>query len=121
MHGLAGMAVLFPYATNETQAFVAQRLDQALILAAVADRGAGRIDAAGQRGFGNRSAAPDRVEDFVLGNDPIAIANQILKQVENLRLDGDKLACAPQFAPLRIEYAVFEAKEHVYGRHRRPA
>ena len=51
---------------------------------------------------------PDRGQQIVLGDDPIAVSHQMNKKIENLGLDGDKRTSPAQFPPIRVEYAVPE-------------
>ena len=60
------------------------------VLAGVADRLARGVDAAGQRGVRHDAAAPDRGDQIILADDPVAIVDQIDQQVEDLRLDGNE-------------------------------
>ena len=86
-------------------------------LAAVADRLARGIDAAGQRRLRHDAAAPDRRDHVVLADHAVAVLDQIDQQVEHLRLDRDALALAMQFAPVDVEDVVFKEKLHVCAPH----
>ena len=54
------------------------------------------------------AAAPDRGDQVVLGDDPVAVLNQIDKQIKDLRLDLDQIRAAPQLAPADVERIVAE-------------
>ena len=89
---------------DETDTLARHGADQALCLAAVADRLARGIDPAGQGRFRNDPPAPDRVQQIVLGDDAVAIADQVHQQVEDLRFEGNRFAAPPQFAALHVEH-----------------
>ena len=105
--GAAGAAGAVPAASpqgaDKAEAFARDGADQALLLAAVADRLARGIDAAGQRRIRDDAAPPDRGDQVVLADDAVAILDQVDQQIEHLRLERDQLAAAPQFAPILIE------------------
>src|SRR5262249_10909704 len=92
----------------EAHALPATRTTEALLIAGVADRLTGGIYAAGDRRVGNDPPVPDRFDQVVLGDDALAIANQIFEQIEDQRLDRDDLRAAAQFASIRVERIVFE-------------
>jgi hypothetical protein len=60
LQDLCGGAFLFAHRPHEAEALAAQRLDQPLAVAAVADRGTRRIDARRQRRIRNDPPVPDR-------------------------------------------------------------
>lgn len=49
---------------------------------------------------------PDRCNQIVLADDTFAVADQVFQEIEDLRLDGNQVAPAPQFAPVAIENIV---------------
>ena len=55
----------FPHSADEPEALAGDRSDQALLLAAVTDRLAHRVDVAGQSGFRDDPPAPHRLEQIV--------------------------------------------------------
>ena len=81
-----------PDVADEAEPLAGDRPDQALLLAAVADRLAHRIDVAGQGRFGDDPPAPHRIQQVVLADDALAVLHQIEQQVEDLRPDRDRLA-----------------------------
>ena len=101
------------HVADEAKALARDGADQPLLLAAVADRLARGIDAAGQRRFRNDAAAPDRVDKVVLADDALAVLHQVIEQVEHLRLDGNRVGAAPQLAPVRVEHMIAKEKLHV--------
>ena len=56
---------------------------------------------------------PDRRQQVILADDPIAVAYQANQEIEHLRLDSHKRASSTQFAPICVEGAVFEKIAHV--------
>ncbi|HEY4860119.1 MAG TPA: hypothetical protein VII14_09290 [Xanthobacteraceae bacterium] len=75
---------------NKAISFGANRLDQALLGAIVAYGPPGCVDAGIERRLRNNPSMPNRVEDVVSGDDPMAVANQVVQQIEGLRLDRTK-------------------------------
>ena len=103
----------FVHRADEADALARDGADQALLFAAVADRLARGVDAAGQRGVRNDPAAPDRGDQIVLADHAVAVLHQIDQQVEHLRLERDQIGAAPQLAPVGIKYMIFKVKLHV--------
>ena len=100
---------------DEAQTFARDRADQPLFFAAVADRLARRIDAAGQRRIRHDAAAPDRCDEIVLADDAVAILHEIDQEIEYLRLDRNRLRAAVQFAPVGIKCVIGKVKLHVHA------
>jgi hypothetical protein len=96
---------------DETESLARDGAYPALLLAAVTDSAACRIDPRCDRRIRNNAPVPHRGEQVVPADDAIAIANQELKEVEHLRLDRDQPRSRTQLAPLAIENDVGE-KEH---------
>ncbi len=97
---------------DEAQAFAGNGADQLLFAATVADRLAGGIDAARQRGVRNDTATPDRRDEIASADDPLAVLQQVNQNVEDLRLDCNPLRAAPQLALFRIKYMIDKDKTH---------
>jgi hypothetical protein len=53
---------------------------------------------------------PHRIDQLVLADDPVTMANEMNQQIEDLRLDVNDLAGAPQFLPRDIDLEIGEAK-----------
>ena len=87
--------------------------DQLLALAAVADRLARGIDAAGQGRIRHDPAAPDRRDEIVLRDDAIAVLHKVDQQIEHLRLDGNGFGAAAQLAPVGVKHVIGKEKLHV--------
>ncbi len=100
------------YVADEAKTLSRNGADHGLILAAVADRLARGVDPARQRGFGDDAAVPHRLDQIVLGDDVVAILDQVNQEIEHLRLDRDALAAAGQLAEVDIEHMVGKVKLH---------
>ena len=85
--------------SDEAHALAGDGADQPLLLAGVVERAAGRIDAAREGRFRHDAAVPDRVEQIVARHHALAIAHQIVDEVEYLGLDGDQRVRPAQLAP----------------------
>ena len=101
------------HGADETQALAWDGADQALAFAAVADRVACRVDAAGQRRVRHDAAAPDRGDEVVLADHAVAVVQQVNQQVEYLRLNRDASGTAAQLAPVGVKRVIGEAELHV--------
>ena len=53
---------------------------------------------------------PDRGEYVLFADDACPVADQVLEQIEYLRLDRDQVSAAAQFPPLGIEHTTCENK-----------
>ena len=58
------------------------------------------------------TAAPDRGDQIVLADDAVAVLHQINQQVEHLRLDGDGIGAAAQFAAVDVKHMISKVKLH---------
>jgi len=67
-----------------------------------------REDAAGQRRLRDDAALPHRRQQVIPADHALAMANQVLEQIEDLRFDDNRRVAAPQFAARRIEAVAFE-------------
>ena len=104
----ARLALLLPHDADEAHALPWQSLDQALLLAAVPDRSCGCVDATGQRRFRNDAPVPDCGDQIILADHPLAISDQVLQEIEDLRLEPHAADPTAQLAPVRIETKIFE-------------
>jgi hypothetical protein len=75
--------------SDETEALSRQCLDQALFLAGIADRVPRGIEASCQRFVGDDAPAPNGIDEVVLADDALPVADQIIEQVEYLWRDRD--------------------------------
>jgi hypothetical protein len=86
--------------------------DHPLLVAVVADRAAQHLHPARQRGLADVAPTPDLVEQLGLRHHPVAVLEQVDQQAEDLRLDVDQLAGAPQLEPAWVDLAVLEPVHH---------
>jgi hypothetical protein len=92
-----------PALLQRTEALAQQCFDQALFLTGIADRAPGNIQAGCQRRIGHAATIPDGVDEVVLADDALPVADQVIEQVEHLWRDGDHVRPAMQFAPVGVE------------------
>jgi hypothetical protein len=88
-HGLGAFADglnYFTHGTDETDTLAREGPNQPLFVATVADRGSCGIDPAGNRGLRHDPPTPNRIQQVVLGDDVVAMANEVLQEVEDLGL-----------------------------------
>src|SRR5262245_16080198 len=95
---------------DKTKSALVQRAYEALVAAAVAERAPCRADAGAQRRLRDDAALPNHVDQLVLADDPIAVANEVNEQVEYLRLDMNDRPGAPQFLPRDVDIEIGEAE-----------
>jgi len=79
------------------------RLDALLSLTTVANRLADRHDPLRENPFADKSAGPQLLEQFALGDDPIAMLQEIREDVDGVRLQRTHHPGAPQLIPVSIE------------------
>ncbi len=77
-----------------------------LVLAAVADGLANRVDMAGERRFRNNAATPHGLDHMILAHHVVAIVNEEQQQIEDLRAHADRLRGSRQLAALGIKHTV---------------
>ncbi len=99
---------VFPHITDEPEALPRDRSEQVLLLAAVADCLADRVDMTGQGRFGNDPAAPHRIQQAILADHAVAVLHEIEKQIEDLRPNRNRFVPARQLSLLGVEHAVSE-------------
>jgi hypothetical protein len=101
------------HVADKAKALARDGADQFCFVAAVANRLARGVDAAGQSRIRHDPAAPDRSEEIVLADDAVAVLHQVDQQVEHLGLDGNGLGTAAQLAPVGIKPVIGKEKFHV--------
>ena len=89
-----------------------QRPNESLVGPVVAKRAPGAIDAAGERGLGDDPAIPDRLDQFILADDPIMIAHQVNDEIEDLRLDVNGQAKSAQFLLAEVDLELGKPVQH---------
>ena len=66
------------------------------------------IQAGRQRRIGHATPVPNGVDEVVLADDALPVADQVIEQVEYLWRDGDDVRSAMQLAPVGVECVVLE-------------
>jgi hypothetical protein len=102
-----GADELVPAATNG--AYVALRAT------VVAECTPGALDPTRQSGLANEAATPNGVEELVLGDHALMIADQLRHDIEHLRLHPDRNSVAAQLEPRNIQNEVIEVPHHEWG------
>ena len=95
---------------NKAEALACHGADQLLILAAVANGLARRVDAAGECRIRHHASSPDRGEQIVFADDVVPVSEQINQEVEHLRLDRNKLTAPTQFSSISVKHMIFKDK-----------
>src|ERR1700704_1332171 len=98
---------------DETHALAGQRTDEALVLSGVVNRASQDVYAGSQCRFRDDPPGPDCSNQVVLADNPIPVFDQVFKDIEGLRGDGNKLRPAPQLAAVGVEHKVFEVVEQI--------
>src|SRR5215813_3585927 len=96
--------------SNKTKTPLMERSDQTLIVAVVADRAPRRADPGAERRFRYNAPLPNRLDEFVLGDDPVAVPDEIDEQIEHLRFDADDFPAPAQLLLPEIDLKLGEAK-----------
>ena len=99
----------FVEGADELVATAAHGPDVALRFPVIAKGPTRRLDPTGQRRLTDEPATPHRIEQFLLGDHPVVVADQLVEHVEHLRLDPDHLGAASQFKPADVEHEIIEA------------
>ena len=98
--------------SDEAEASPVDRADQALITPVVADRPPGGLDAARKGRLGDEPVAPDLVEQLGLRDDPVAVPDEVVEHVHDLRLDRDPLPATLELHRVAVERHVSESHPH---------
>ena len=101
------------YGTDEPNAPAHNRANETLLLATVAKCAAGGIDSAAEGRLGDDAPMPNRADQIVFADYPVAIANHVLQQVEHLRFDGKQFIAATKFAPVAVKRKILENVQHL--------
>jgi hypothetical protein len=90
--------------SDKPEAALVQRSDEFLFGPGIAYGSPGRADAGAQGRLRNGATFPHGFDQLVLRDDPVVIANEVNKQVKNLRLDGHELTRSPQLPPRDVDF-----------------
>jgi hypothetical protein len=105
--------------SNEPIAVLGHSLDEPGARHIITETLAKRLDALGQRLVGDWYAAPDLVEEALLGNEPAAFRNEQQERIEIARIELHSLAAAAQAPVAWIEEKSLEAetsRRHVFSK-----
>jgi hypothetical protein len=80
---------------DKTKPALAQRANEALVVAVVAERAPCRADARAERRLRDDAALPNHVDQLVLADDSIPVSDEMNQQIEHLRLDVNNRAGTP--------------------------
>ena len=106
--GGRGAALLFANRAHETKPFPRQRLDQTLLLAAVAYCTSGHIQAGRQCRVRDDAPVPNGRDDIILADDACPVSDEVVEKIKYLRCNGNHVRPAAQLATVGVEHAVFE-------------
>src|SRR6516164_7008420 len=84
--------------SDEPKPLAGNGADQPPLRAAVPDRLPNRRNPAAEGRFRDDATSPDCGDEIVLADHAFAVSEQIVENVENLRLNCDETGSAPQFA-----------------------
>ena len=90
---------------------------KSLVGSVVAERTPGAVDAAGERGLGDDPAIPDRLDQFILADDPVMVAHQMNDEIEHLRLDMNGLAKPAQLLLAEVDLEFGKSVFHYHAPH----
>src|SRR5262245_10257919 len=97
--------------TDETHALAGQCTDEAVVFAGVVNRAPHDVNAGAQCRCRDDPPAPYCSNQVVLADNPIPVFDQVFKEIEGLRGDGNELRPTSQLAAVRIEHKIIEAIE----------
>jgi hypothetical protein len=109
---VTGVRGLDLHRNGHLQAAPRHGADHALRLAVIAHGLSGRGDAGRDGGFGHDPPLPDRLDHLVPRHQPVGMAEQQQKQVEDLRLYRHRIARAHQQVAVGVQKAAVEAIDH---------
>ena len=100
------------YVSSEPEAATGYRLDPELACSIIANRCTGRVDPRADGGIRDRSATPNDFDQLVSGNQPAPLRHKQAKEVEDLRLDGSRLARHQQLLVVQAKFAFAQPVPH---------
>ena len=91
-----GRARVRPHVRDEPKAPAVNGLDDPLTVAVVSEGSTHLADRARQGRVCDGHVTPNVIEELLTSDDPVAMPHQVEEDVENLRLNKDGLASAPE-------------------------
>jgi hypothetical protein len=98
---------------DEANTLARERLDQPLLLPAVTDCCAGGVDAGREGRFRDDASVPRRSDQVFAADHPLAVCDDIGKEIKNLRFYLNQLAITAQLAPIPFQVKIFEEKQQL--------
>src|SRR5262252_3675346 len=96
---------------DEAKPALVECANEALVVAAVAERAPRGADEGAQRRLRDDAALPHRIDQLVLADDAIAVANQVNQEIEHLRLDVNDRARVSQLMACNINLEIRETED----------
>ena len=98
--------------TDEPKTPPVDRLDERLPVAVVANRLPGSIDPAAESRLRYDPPVPDRLEQFLLADDPVPVPQQMYQQIVDLWLHVHDLTSSSQLLTIEIDLTFGEGEVH---------
>ena len=95
---------------DESESTLTLRMNEVLIVAAVAQRPPRSTDARAERCLRDETTLPNGFDQLILAHDSVAMLDEVNDQIEDLRLDVNNHAGSPQFLPGDIDFETCEAE-----------
>ena len=89
--------------SDEPEAALVLRANERLVVAVVAERPPGCVNAAAERSFGYNSTVPDGIDQLILADNPIMVAYQVNDKIEDLRFDMNEFATPAQLLLAEVD------------------
>src|SRR5215207_6600325 len=97
---------------DEAEPALVEGANERLIVSVVAERLARSVDPTRERRHRDDPSIPNGVEDLVLADDPLSVAEQEDEEVEDLRLDMHGRSRPTQLLARDVQLAIFEKIQH---------
>ena len=95
---------------DESESTLTLRMNEVLIVAAVAQRPPRSTDARAERCLLDETTLPNCLDQLILAHDSVAMPDEVNDQIEDLRLDVNNHAGSPKFLPSDIDFEACEAE-----------
>jgi hypothetical protein len=97
---------------DEPEATFMQCPNKSLVVSVVTKRSPGAIDAAAERSLGDYPTIPDRLDQFILADNPVMVTHEVNDEIEHLRLDMDGLAESAQLLLAEVDFELGKSVFH---------
>ena len=95
---------------DESESTLTQRANEALVVAAAAERPPGSADAGPERRLRDGTTVPDCLDQLILAHDSVAMLDEVNDQLKDLRLDVNNRASSSQFLSSNLDIETGEAE-----------